>query len=93
LAWLIELIQGRTKNAYRILVRKRLENMKGIWQEKIRLTFVGIYHGVHLLLIKQDNGAVGFDAVWSGRGYRACGNALPYIKPCRWMHYITSTCR
>lgn len=43
----------------------------------IRLTFFGIYYGVHLLLIKQNNGAVGFDAVWSGRDYRACGNALP----------------
>jgi len=77
-------------NAYRILVRERLENLKGIWEEKIRLTFVGIYH---LLFIQQDNVAVGFDAVWSGRGYGACGNTLPSIKPCRWMHYITPTCR
>jgi hypothetical protein len=63
LAWLIGLITGRTKNAYGILVRKRLENLKGIWEEKIRPTCVCIYHGVHLLLIKKDNGAVGFDAV------------------------------
>jgi hypothetical protein len=47
---LIGLITGRTKNTYRILVRKRLENLKGIWEEKIRLTFVGIYDGAHFYL-------------------------------------------
>ena len=77
MAWIIGLITGRTKNAYGILVRKRLENLKGIWEEKIRVTFVGIYHGAHLLFIKQDNSAVRFDAVWSGRGR----GELSYLAP------------
>ena len=45
-------------------MKKRLENLKG--KEKIRLAFVGIYHAAHLVFIKQDNGTVGFDAMWSG---------------------------
>jgi len=68
-------------NAYRILMREHLENLKGIWDENIRLTFVGIYHGSHLLFIQQDNVAVVFDAVWSGRGYRACGYARLLLNP------------
>jgi hypothetical protein len=39
MAWLGGLVTSRTKNVCRILARKRLENWKGTWEEKIRMTF------------------------------------------------------